>query len=300
MTGQRRIDFVRELALILIAVAVYFILKMYPVLISTQYYSSAITLILTAIVGIIVIVFVSLVVNTYGRIANNEREMHEIVRLFRLVAYPLLVLVLLQTIGISIAGLLVGAGFFGIVVGLAAQTTLGNVFAGISIFYSNPFKAGDKITLTPLSLGIQSPTHPHETMLTEITGTVKGIGLIYTKIMRDDWSLMYLPNSLMNQGIIQNLSRVNEKLVRVRLAVPRSTDFTLFKKKLVAKLSKNKEDYEKLRNFDTKISLVSTEQDLGISISARVQLLEYERLSQWLSETAISALNEIKVPKKKQ
>lgn len=300
MAERRRINSITELILIIFAVIVYFTVRAYPHLISPAYYTISLMLALRSAFGIAIIAIISILIEAYGRIINNEHDIHEFARIFRLIAYPLLVLVLLQTIGISIAGLLVGAGFLGIIVGLAAQTALGNVFAGISIVYSNPFKAGDKITLTPLSIGIQAPTNPHETMMTDITGTIKSIGIIYTKLMRDDWSMMYIPNGVMNQGIIQNLSRVNERLVRVRLGVQRDTDVELFKRKLASRLSKKKDDYEKLRGMEINTSLVSTEQDLGIVITARVKILDYERLSQWLSESAIKALIDVQRQRRKR
>jgi small-conductance mechanosensitive channel len=218
--------------------------------------------------------------------------MHELVRIFRLIAYPILILVLLHTLNISIGNLLIGAGFLGIVIGLAAQSTLGNAFAGISILYANPFKAGDKITFTPSSYGIQAPTHPHETMFTEIIGTVRSVGIIYTRIMKDDSSLMYVPNSVITQGFIQNMSRINERLIRIRLDVSRNTDFELFRLKLDEMLSENREDYEKLLGLHVKISFVSTDQDLGIIVTARTKVLDYDSISQWLSETAVKALLE--------
>jgi small-conductance mechanosensitive channel len=293
MAGIRRINSITEIILVVFAFMVYFAVKAYPGLSTPAYYTVTLLFALRSAVGIAIIVVILFFIDLYGRITKNEREIHEFARIFRLIAYPLLVLLLLQTVGISIAGLLVGAGFLGIIIGLAAQTTLGNVFAGISIIYSNPFKAGDKITLTPLSLGIQAPTHPHETMTTEITGTIKSVGIIYTKLMRDDWSMMYIPNGVLNQGIIQNLSRVNERLVRIRLGVSRDTDVELFKKNLISKLSREKGDYERLRGMEIKTSLISTEQDLGISITARVQILDYDRLSQWLSENAVKVLLDV-------
>lgn len=300
MTEHRRIRSITELMLIIFAIIVYLVVKMYPGLTTPYYYTITLLFALRAAIGVAIIVIISILIDVYGHAKSNEREIHEFVRVFRLIAYPLLVLVLLQTIGISIAGLFIGAGFLGIIIGLAAQTTLGNVFAGISIVYSNPFRAGDKITLTPISMGIQAPSHPHEAMLTDITGTVKGVGIIYTKLMRDDWSMMYIPNSILNQGIIQNLSRVSERLVRIRLGVPRDTDVGLFRKKLISNLSKNKDEYEKLRGMEIKVSLVSTEQDMGISVTARVKILDYDKLSQWLSETAIKTLADVKNNRKKK
>lgn len=129
-------------------------------------------------------------------------------------------------------------------------------------------------------------------MMTEITGVVKTIGIIYTRILRDDLSLIYIPNSALNQGLIQNLSRATERMVRVRLDVPMDTDVDLFTKRLESILSKHAEEKEKLRALEVKVSLIANHADVGIIISARVKVLDYDRLSQWLSRCAIRALLE--------
>ncbi len=240
-----------------------------------------------------VIFAVSGLLEAYGAYNKNRKEMHETAHIFKLIAYPVLLLVILHTLHISIASLLVGAGFLGIVVGLAAQTSLGNVFAGISIMYSRPFDPGDKITFTPLSVGVSAPSYPHESMITEITGTVKSIGIIYTKLMRDDWAMMYIPNSSLNQGFIQNHSRVSERNIKVRMDVPINTDVDLFKRRFTARLSRQKEDYERLLGLEVRVSMVSTSQDKGIIITARSKILDYDRISQWLSESAVKTLLEV-------
>jgi len=69
-------------------------------------------------------------------------------------------LVALQTLGISITGLLAFGGMGGIAVGLAAQDLLANVFGGVTIYLDRPFSVGD---------WVRSPDQ-------EIEGTVEEIG----------------------------------------------------------------------------------------------------------------------------
>lgn len=45
--------------------------------------------------------------------------------------------------GVAVPGLLAGAGIVGIVLGLALQDTLGNIFSGFAIYFGGQFKAGD-------------------------------------------------------------------------------------------------------------------------------------------------------------
>jgi MscS family membrane protein len=65
-----------------------------------------------------------------------------------LVVIPLLGLItILSMFGFDLTGLLVGVGFLGLVIGLAAQSTLANFFAGLQLIADRPFKVGDLLRL---------------------------------------------------------------------------------------------------------------------------------------------------------
>ena len=78
--------------------------------------------------------------------------------------------------------LLAGASVASVVIGLAAQSTLGNLIAGVSITLYRPFRLGDTLLAT-------APTG------TEV-GTVELISLGYTTLRTADGRLVVLPNSL--------------------------------------------------------------------------------------------------------
>ncbi|HEX6182730.1 MAG TPA: mechanosensitive ion channel family protein [Pyrinomonadaceae bacterium] len=68
--------------------------------------------------------------------------------LFSLVLYVTLGAVILRyTLELSFAALLPGSALLGIVLGLALQDTLGNLFSGISLHADKPFQVGDVITV---------------------------------------------------------------------------------------------------------------------------------------------------------
>src|SRR5580698_7740679 len=89
--------------------------------------------------------------------------------------------------------LLAGASIASVVIGLAAQSTLGNLVAGISITIYRPFRVGDTLQVT-------APTG------TEI-GVVQSISLGYTTLCTPDGRLIVLPNSSAANQVILNLSR---------------------------------------------------------------------------------------------
>jgi small conductance mechanosensitive channel len=88
--------------------------------------------------------------------------------------------------------LLTGASIASVVIGLAAQSTLGNVVAGVAITLYRPFRLGDRLQVT-------APTG------TEV-GNVDSLSLGYTTLRTDDGRLVVLPNSVAASQVVINLS----------------------------------------------------------------------------------------------
>jgi small-conductance mechanosensitive channel len=107
--------------------------------------------------------------------------------------------------------LLTGASIASVVIGLAAQSTLGNLIAGVAITLYRPFRLGDRLQVT-------APTGTE-------TGTVELISLGYTTLRTDDGRLVVLPNASASSQVLINLSsaRVTPPVVVV-IRVSRETD----------------------------------------------------------------------------
>ncbi len=88
--------------------------------------------------------------------------------------------------------LLAGASIASVVIGLAAQSTLGNLVAGISITIYRPFRLGDTIL-------VAAPTG------TEI-GVVEMLSLGYTTLRTADGRLVVVPNALAASQVSINMS----------------------------------------------------------------------------------------------
>lgn len=86
-------------------------------------------------------------------------------------------------LGVSIGHLLIGAGLAGVVLGIAAQQSLGNVFASVVLLFARPFRVGDRIRIRSGVVGT-------------IDVQVIGIGLTYVTVRTDDGELK-VPNSVM-------------------------------------------------------------------------------------------------------
>ena len=88
--------------------------------------------------------------------------------------------------------LLTGASIASVVIGLAAQSTLGNLVAGVAITLYRPFRLGDR-------LQVSAPTG------TEV-GNVETLSLGYTTLRTDDGRFVVLPNSIAASQVTINLS----------------------------------------------------------------------------------------------
>jgi len=110
--------------------------------------------------------------------------------LIRLATVGLALLVALDVAGVEARTLLVGGAFTAVILGLAAQQTLGNVIAGTVLLSASPFKVGDRVRLQGGPLAGQ------------IEGTVSSLGLLYTTFATDEDSVM-VPNSVvLNVAVI--------------------------------------------------------------------------------------------------
>ncbi len=133
------------------------------------------------------------------------------------------VLALFRLAGVSADSIFVGAGFTGIVLGLAAQTVLANVFAGLLLVFADPFRPGDRVSLVSSNYGILAPTYPHEAIPPAYSGTVEDIGLVYTILRLDAGSLAKVPNAVVISALL--LESKGPSVHRVRLTFPSSVSF---------------------------------------------------------------------------
>lgn len=112
--------------------------------------------------------------------------------LVRLVAMVAMCVVALRIAGIRPETLTLGGAFTAVVVGLAAQQTLGNLFAGTVLLSARPFRVGDRVKLKGGGLG------------GEIEGVVSALGLLYTTLQAGEDSIL-VPNSMVLNAAITPL-----------------------------------------------------------------------------------------------
>lgn len=119
-------------------------------------------------------------------------------------------LVVLQTLGYSISGVLAFGGIGGIAVGFAAKDLLANFFGGLMVYLDRPFAIGD---------WVRSPDQ-------NIEGTVEHIGWRQTRIRTFDKRPLYVPNSTFSLISVENPSRMTHRRINETIGV-RYDDFSL-------------------------------------------------------------------------
>jgi len=146
---------------------------------------------------------------------------HGIKNLFQIVGAVALVTVIATIFHYDVTSVLIGAGFLDIVLGLAAQQVLGNVFAALSLLVSRLFEIGDRVTFAMPSYGLLGPTYAREAQVNGFTGVIVDTGIFFTQVMLEDGNPSIFPNSVMPGSLIINHSKSPLHSVRVRIDVDR-------------------------------------------------------------------------------
>ncbi len=118
-------------------------------------------------------------------------------KLLRVSVFITAALSVLQTLGVSISGVLAFGGIGGIAVGFAARDLLANFFGGLMIYMDRPFAVGD---------WVRSPDR-------NIEGTVEQIGWRLTQIRTFDQRPLYVPNSVFATIALENPSRMRNRRI---------------------------------------------------------------------------------------
>jgi small conductance mechanosensitive channel len=124
--------------------------------------------------------------------------------LIRLVFVGLAIIVALRVAGLDPRTLAVGGAFTAVIVGLAAQQTLGNLIAGTVLLSARPFRVGERVRLQGGGIAGQ------------IEGIVSSLGLLYTTFAQGDDQVM-VPNSVVLNVAIVPLREPDRVDLRARL-----------------------------------------------------------------------------------
>jgi small conductance mechanosensitive channel len=124
--------------------------------------------------------------------------------LIRLLFLLIAVLFALRVAGLQPSTLAVGGAFTAVIVGLAAQQTIGNLIAGMVLLSARPFRVGDRVRFQAGALaGI-------------VEGVVSSLGLLYTTLAQGEDRTM-IPNSMVLSAAVVPVREPAGVSLRARL-----------------------------------------------------------------------------------
>ena len=126
-------------------------------------------------------------------------------RIFKSVIIFLLLAGFLQSFGYNVTSLIAGFGITGLAVGFAAKEAIGNVFGSIGLLADKVYKVGEYISFNGYE------------------GTVEGVNLRSTTIRTLDGFKVNVPNNLLANEEITNVTQANQRRIDISVDIEYGT-----------------------------------------------------------------------------
>ncbi|RQG91152.1 mechanosensitive ion channel family protein [Natrarchaeobius halalkaliphilus] len=137
-------------------------------------------------------------------VTDHQREISH--RIAQVIIWSVSLVVVLGVWIDDLSGLLVGAGFLGIVVGMAARQTLGTVLSGFVLMFDRPFEIGDWIEVE------------------DREGIVTDISIVNTRIRSFDGEYVMVPNDLVASSMVTNRTKRGRLRIEIDVGVDYGSD----------------------------------------------------------------------------
>ncbi len=137
----------------------------------------------------------------------------------KVLLYFLMAMIVIDTLGVSVTSLLAAFSVVGLTASLAVQDSLSNLAGGVVLLVTKPFKLGDYVQID------------------DISGTVKVIGLIHTRIATVDNKLIYVPNSKIVATKVTNFTTQENRRVDLEISASYDAPIALVRESLLASVA---------------------------------------------------------------
>jgi small conductance mechanosensitive channel len=135
-----------------------------------------------------------------GRIHVEPPVRLLLTRVIKLIVIILALVLAAAKLGVDIAPMVAGIGVIGVGIGLATQGVLSNLFAGLTIIFTKPFRVGEYIEV----IGVE--------------GQVTTIDLFTTKLLHVDQSIVVIPNRKIVGEVLHNYGSTRQLDLSVGVA----------------------------------------------------------------------------------
>ena len=140
-----------------------------------------------AVIGLLIIRIVMSIITKALDKSKLDKAAHSLIKsLANAVMYILLALMCASSLGIDVTGIVALASVVTLAISLALQNSLTNLIGGFTLLYTHPFTSGDYVEVAGQA------------------GTVKEIGMAYTKLITPDNKLVQIPNGTVVANDITN------------------------------------------------------------------------------------------------
>jgi MscS family membrane protein len=178
------------------------------------------------------------------------------VRLGKVVVGALALMVALSELGYPVTTVIAGLGIGGVVLALAAQKTVENLFGSVSILADRPFGVGDTIRVDT------------------VEGTVETIGLRSTRLRTIDRTLVVFPNGKLADMRIESLGARERLRFAVKLGLARDTRPEQIEA-ILAKLRAVLRGHASLRTDEVSVALIGLgESSFDVELAAPIETLD--------------------------
>ncbi|RQG93414.1 mechanosensitive ion channel family protein [Natrarchaeobius chitinivorans] len=144
------------------------------------------------------------ILGSASAVTAHQREISH--RIAQVIIWSISLVIVLGVWIDDLSGLLVGAGFLGIVVGMAARQTLGTVLAGFVLMFDRPFEIGDWIEVE------------------DREGIVTDISIVNTRIRSFDGEYVMVPNDVISTSMVTNRSKRGRLRIEIDVGVDYEDD----------------------------------------------------------------------------
>ncbi len=243
MDGDRYRGLIFSIALIIVALAFVFIglyvmniyLDIVPGNFERFIYAGVIALFIFVIIRIIV-----KGLESYFSKYVSPARFRPLIFIISLLGYFIMSLAVFASLGIDVSSIILGSTFLSLILGLASQNVLSNIFGGLMVVFAKPFVEGDEIAINTWQFGMMLSSYPpkyfsRDEIRPSYSGMVTRIDLLYTTIRDRSGKKIKIPNSIIVQGAIEKMNQIYT--VRVRYEIPKDIVFQTLEPALVEEIS---------------------------------------------------------------
>ncbi len=131
--------------------------------------------------------------------------------LISVLLYALVAIIVLSVLNVPMTSIITVLGTAGLAIGLALQDSLANVAGGFLIMFTKPLKVGDLVKFG------------------DVTGTVKSVGILQTKLILGDRTIVCIPNGQVADSVIVNYSEQELRRLDLEIGISYADDTELAK-----------------------------------------------------------------------